>query len=66
LEKLAFSLVFGKGVRPLARLHHDRRLSDWAAYLAAIFWPHLDYLVAVLGKPDRAAYLWRSFRKTLP
>jgi hypothetical protein len=66
LERLALSPIFVKGFSPLVRLHHHRRLSDWAAYLAAIFWPHRDYLVAVLGKPDRAAYLWRSFRRTLP
>jgi hypothetical protein len=66
LERLALSPIFGKGFSRLLRLYHHRRLSDWAAYLAAIFWPHPDYLVAVLGKPDRAAYLWRSLRKTLP
>jgi hypothetical protein len=66
LERLALSPIFGKGFSPLVRLYHYRRLSDWAAYLAAIFWPHQDYLVAVLGKPDRAAYLWRSLKKTLP
>jgi hypothetical protein len=66
LERLALSPIFGKGVSPLVRLCHHRRLSDWVAYLAAIFWPHPDYLVAVLGKTDRAAYLWRSLRKTFP
>jgi hypothetical protein len=53
LERLALSPIFGKGSSPLVRLYHLCRLSDWAA----IFWPHPDYLVAVLGKPDRAAYL---------
>jgi hypothetical protein len=65
LERLALSPIFGKGFSPLIRLHHYHRLTDWAAYLAAIFWPHRDYLVAVLRKPDRAAYLWRSFRQIL-
>jgi len=65
LEELALSPIFGNCFSPLARLYHHRRLSDWAAYLAAIIWPHPDYLVAVFGKPDHAAYLRHSLRKYL-
>lgn len=60
LEELALSTRLGKVFSPLARLYYQRRLSDWAAYLSAIIWPYPDYLVAVLGKPDRAAYLRHS------
>jgi hypothetical protein len=65
LEKLALSPALGKGFSPLARLKHYHRLSDWAAYLSAIFWPHPDYLLAVFGKPDHVTYLRHTFKKYL-
>lgn len=64
-EALALSPSLGNCFSPLARLYHHRRLADWAAYLAAIIWPHPDYLVAVFGKSDHGAYLRHSLKKYL-
>jgi hypothetical protein len=59
-------LILRHSHHPLARLlgplNHQRRLSAWAAYFAALLWPDPAYLEAVSGSPRRLAYLESSLK----
>jgi hypothetical protein len=66
VPRRAERLVLQHSHHPLARLlgplSHQRRLSAWAAYFAAILWPDPAYLTAVSGTPSRLAYLASSLK----
>jgi hypothetical protein len=57
-------LILQHSLHPLARLlgplSHQRHLSAWVAYFAALLWPDPAYLTAVSSSPSRLAYLASS------